>query len=62
MSGRKSSEVSSLLSLGKKSKDEINRNLNNTFDQNIKKNGDLFSSLEDIEREINTNRCDYPLR
>lgn len=52
MSGRKSSEVSSLLSLGKKSKDEINRNLNNTFDQNIKKNGDLFSSLEDIEREI----------
>ena len=52
MSGRKSSEVSSLLSLGKKSKDEINRNLNNTFYQNIEKNKYLFSSLEDIEREI----------
>jgi len=38
MSGRKSGEVSSLLSLGKKSKDEINRNLNNNFNQNIKKN------------------------
>ena len=36
MSGRKSGEVSSLLSLGKKSKDEINRNLNNAFNQNIK--------------------------
>ena len=52
MSGRKSSEVSGLLSLGKKSKDEINRNLNNTFNQNIEKNKELFSSLEDIEREI----------
>ena len=31
MSGSKSGEVSSLLSLGKKSKDEINRNLNNNF-------------------------------
>ena len=52
MSGRKSSEVSGLLSLGKKSKDEINRNLNNTFNQNIEKNKELFFSLEDIEREI----------
>lgn len=52
MSGRKSSEVSSLLSLGKKSKDEINRNLNNTFNQNIRKNEELFSNLEDIEKEI----------
>ena len=52
MSGRKSSEVSGLLSLGKKSKDEINRNLNNTFNQNIEKNKELFSSLEDIEREV----------
>lgn len=52
MSGRKSSEVSSLLSLGKKSKDEINRNLNNTFNQNIRKNEELFSGLENIEREI----------
>ena len=45
MSGRKSSEVSSLLSLGKKSKDEININLNNTFYNNIEKNKYLFSSL-----------------
>ena len=52
MSGRKSGEVSSLLSLGKKSKDEINRNLNNAFNQNIKKNEELFSNLEDIEKEI----------
>ena len=52
MSGRKSGEVSSLLSLGKKSKDEINRNLNNAFNQNIKKNNELFSNLEDIEGEI----------
>ena len=52
MSGRKSGEVSSLLSLGKKSKDEINRNLNNNFNQNIKKNNELFSNLEDIEGEI----------
>ena len=52
MSGRKSSEVSGLLSLGKKSKDEINRNLNNIFNQNIEKNKELFSDLEDIEREI----------
>ena len=37
MSGRKSSEVSSLLSLGKRSRDEINRNLNNTFNQNIRR-------------------------
>ena len=52
MSGRKSSEVSSLLSLGKRSRDEINRNLNNTFNQNIRKNEELFSNLEDIEKEI----------
>lgn len=53
MSGRKSSEVSSLLSLGKRSRDEINRNLNSGINQNISKNENFLRKLENVENEVN---------
>ena len=53
MSGRKSSEVSSLLSLGKRSRDEINRNLNSEINQNISKNENFLRKLENVENEVN---------
>lgn len=52
MSGRKSSEVSSLLSLGKRSRDEINRNLNNGINQNISKNENFISKLKNVNEEV----------
>ena len=54
MSGRKSSEVSSLLSLGKRSRDEINRNLNNGINQNISKNENFISKLKNVNEEVDT--------
>ena len=53
MSGRKSSEVSNLLSLGKRSRDEINRNLNSGINQNISKNENFLRKLENVENEVN---------
>ena len=52
MSGRKSSEVSSLLSLGRRSRDEINRNLNNGINQNISKNENFISKLKNVNEEV----------
>lgn len=52
MSGRKKGEVSNLLSLGERSRDEINRNSNSIIANNIKKNKETYTSILDLEKQI----------
>ena len=55
MSGRKSSEVSSLLSISLRSRDEINRNIEYSINDNIKKNTNLEKKMKQIKEEGNIN-------